>query len=357
MSIYVRDGGVWKPATAYVKDAGVWKLTNAYVKDAGTWKLASASLDTTPPAKPTISLTTVNNRYLSVGISVGSSNVADLKMVRVLVTDAVTPTSQFSTVGYVSLADADYPGEPWSDWTYNTTGRVNSAATTYKEYPPNPTSSTQLAGGKYYYVSAWSVDNSGNWSAMSQKSVYLTPLTTDPGTQTPSDTDTRKTYTDTWTATWSRSWKGDNSIYSTGGTLKTGAWPDMKGQMRSIVSFPSVKIQNALVGAEIKKVEVRLRTRNNYYDYGRVRWQYHNNNGQPSDPADVNHFGVWNEETGWADETTKWINITSDTPSQWKDGGKNGLWFAATDSDLHYATSLAGHDTASPPAIRITYLK
>lgn len=40
MTHYVKDGGVWKPASnGFVKDAGVWKpIGQAHVKDAGVWK-------------------------------------------------------------------------------------------------------------------------------------------------------------------------------------------------------------------------------------------------------------------------------------------------------------------------------
>lgn len=40
MPTYVKDAGIWKPATGvHVKDAGIWKpVSQAYAKDAGIWK-------------------------------------------------------------------------------------------------------------------------------------------------------------------------------------------------------------------------------------------------------------------------------------------------------------------------------
>ena len=39
MSIYVKNGGVWKPARPSIKDGGVWKtVQKAFVKNAGVWK-------------------------------------------------------------------------------------------------------------------------------------------------------------------------------------------------------------------------------------------------------------------------------------------------------------------------------
>ncbi|CDX21468.1 hypothetical protein MPLDJ20_110386 [Mesorhizobium plurifarium] len=39
MPSYVKDAGVWKPATVWVKDAGIWKQPpSQYVRDAGVWK-------------------------------------------------------------------------------------------------------------------------------------------------------------------------------------------------------------------------------------------------------------------------------------------------------------------------------
>lgn len=42
MPIHVKDGGVWKEATAFVRDGGVWKQANLSVRDGGTWKEATA---------------------------------------------------------------------------------------------------------------------------------------------------------------------------------------------------------------------------------------------------------------------------------------------------------------------------
>ena len=40
LNVYVRDGGVWKQATAmYVRASGVWKtVTTVSVRDGGVWK-------------------------------------------------------------------------------------------------------------------------------------------------------------------------------------------------------------------------------------------------------------------------------------------------------------------------------
>lgn len=49
MTIYVRDGGAWKPVTdLQVKDGGVWKPVRAgYVRDGGVWKRYHASVPAT----------------------------------------------------------------------------------------------------------------------------------------------------------------------------------------------------------------------------------------------------------------------------------------------------------------------
>lgn len=354
MTTYIKDGGVWKPASVYVKDAGVWKLSTAYVKDAGVWKLAS-NPDVTPPATPTVTASVINGKYFNVGVKVGTANVADLSTVRVLVSTTAQPGSWTSS-GLVNDVDQDYPGEIWSDWEYNTDVRPDSSVFTYKAYPANADDSVQLQAGTYY-ISAFAKDTAGNISAAGTATAVIPYV----GTVTPPTT--QLSYTSDFTATWSKSWYGnasgtanDNDVFSNGEKLRVGFWPQ-SGRMISALGFNSTDIMRHLKGATITKVQVRLHSREMYYNSGNVRWRYHARTTAPSTWNYTWDFGPTRDYTNWPDWTAKWIDITADSPTQWKTGAKTGLYLLPADDSLHSAICMTGHLLASPPVIRFTYLK
>lgn len=385
----MKSGGIWREAQPFVKNGGVWKSAEAYVKNGGVWKVAAAT-DTTPPPAPTMTLTVRDGRYVEVGIKVGTSDVADLSLVRVLVSTTGFPGSPLAS-GYISQADATWPAEPWSDWKYTGSTRTNSSQVYVKNYPQNANDATQLTGDRYYYFSAFAQDEAGNWSGVTQSRIWVAaapstpgedptppidpydPEDPEPGTDEPGDggtdtptepvptpTDTRTQQTLVFYPNWSRSFYGqvkDGAVYAYGDTLKVGPWPG-NGGMRSLIGWPEVEMARLLKGATILKVELRLTTKNQYYQRGEVRFNYHALATPPSDIEGVSHFGTWVVSGQWPDNTTRWIDITSASPDQWKSGAKKGIFLSSSDlSSLWTAVTIAGHELERKPALRFTVLK
>lgn len=178
---YQKINGVWTLVTRpYVKRGGVWMpVQEVWVKESGVWT-KSWYYDVTPPQQPEISLQIVDNRYIKVGLrSPSSSNDPQLQRMRLLYRDdGKFPSTQFGSYE-IKGSDNDYPNEEWSNFWYNNSnptthgGHSDSSVFVYKQYPLNPTSKTNLPGGKYYYFGAWAEDKAGNWSAGTQKAIYM----------------------------------------------------------------------------------------------------------------------------------------------------------------------------------------
>lgn len=171
MTLYQRVDGVYvQVKRPHVKRNGVYvPVREAYVRQAGDYNMAYEH-DKTPSSPPELSLQWIDTRYLRIGVTLPGVADEDLKRIRVLVSRKAMPTTQFGS-GYVYEEDADWTREPWSDWYYNgenpdsrADDHGNSNVWSYKQYPANPTANTNLPGGQYYYVAAWSEDKNGNWS-------------------------------------------------------------------------------------------------------------------------------------------------------------------------------------------------
>lgn len=181
MTVYQKIADVWvEVQRPYARRNGVWvPATDVYVKRSGSW-VRAYEYDKTPSSPPEISLQIISNRYIKLGIRIPGAADPDVKRVRVLASRKEMPTTQFG-VGYLYEEDADWKGESWSDWYFNGANPVKSGAnhgadTTdwdYKQYPPNPTDSTNLPGGQWYYFAAWSEDMNGNWSVGTYTKVWM----------------------------------------------------------------------------------------------------------------------------------------------------------------------------------------
>ena len=196
MPLYQNINGVWtlcqKP---YVKRGadGVWQVAQeAWVKRSGTW-VNAYDADVTPPNPPELTLQivedfatikgqkTLQSRWIKVGVRLpGTTNDDDAKLIRVLTNFAgKPPTTQFGGT-YTTTPDDTYPKEPWSDYYYNDLGKGgwghnDTSALIYKQWGdgPNPTSGTIMKGDKDYFFTAWSLDNSGNWSVAVPATIHV----------------------------------------------------------------------------------------------------------------------------------------------------------------------------------------
>jgi hypothetical protein len=353
MTIYTKDGGVWKAATPYLKKNGTWtEPTQVWTKDAGIWKLVYQA-DTTPPPVPTLTLAFIDNRYLNVSVKPATSAVADLDKVRVLVSNTGYPATPFSS-GYVSEADVTYPNEPWSDFLFNATGAHSDTTATYmKEWPLNPGSTRALTGGATYYFSAFSVDKRGNWSA-GAFAQFKAPDRTggDPGTPIPVTTKVTE-----FPATFSGSYYGTDALRWSGVYLYQGYWASADGAQESIVGFNSAAIVSALKTAKtITKVELYMYCRQAYNPSTGMllRYGFHDAAALPGSIATLNRFGVLQNNL-FHSADGHWIDITSMSTSVWKSGIAKGMFFQPNTFDRHYSGLFDGHTQAHPPKLRITY--
>lgn len=173
MTSYVKVDGSWTSVLRpSVKIVDVWYPAKAvYVKVGSAWQL-SYEYDVTPSAAPELSLEIIDGRFIKVGARLpGISNDPDLSMIRVLVSRTGQP-STYNGSGFLASSDKDYPGESWSDWEYQTSKRPDSSLWTYKQYPYNPDSNTNLPGDKFYWFAAWSKDKNENWSQGTFTKIY-----------------------------------------------------------------------------------------------------------------------------------------------------------------------------------------
>jgi hypothetical protein len=188
VALYQKVDGVWVLAQRpYLKRNGVFVASNAaYVKRSGAW-VQAYEFDVTPPNPPEITLSVVEDfdtvkgeqvlqtRYIRVGTRLpGSSNDSDARLTRVLTNYAGNPPSTQFGGTYTSTPDHDWPGEPWSEWRYNSYGNHNDTSNyTYKQWPPNVTSGFTVTGDKEYFFTGWSLDENGNWSSSTPASIKI----------------------------------------------------------------------------------------------------------------------------------------------------------------------------------------
>ena len=188
MALYQKVDDVWVLCqTPYVKRNGVYvPVEEAWVKRSGSWVIAYDA-DVTPPNPPEITLRivedfatvkgvkTLQSRWIAVGVRIsGASNDPDASMVRVLTNfNGKPPTTQFGGT-YTTTPDKTYPGEKWSEWTYNKGGEHNdTSVVNAKQWPPNASAGYTIPGDKDYYFTGWSLDNSGNWSVATAASIHV----------------------------------------------------------------------------------------------------------------------------------------------------------------------------------------
>lgn len=164
---YKTDDG-WKQTIPYGRAANGWaKSPKGYRKTSSTVWTDLFTTDLTPPAVPTIVSVTVSSD-LSVNqgrlsITVKAPATADVSVIRVKVGKAVSANND-TDANYVATQDGT--GYPWSEW------HVVPNQTVTKTWPM----SGNLTNGATYYVTAWAMDKTRNYSAPVNKSVvYKTP--------------------------------------------------------------------------------------------------------------------------------------------------------------------------------------
>lgn len=198
MTLYIKQNDIYTAVDRpYVAVNGVYTgVKEAYVKVAGTYRSAYL-YDVTPPNPPEITLQLIEHygagdagpnkltgRYIKVGVRLpGASNDPDARLTRVLTnyptSSETPPTTQFGGT-YTQTPDNNYPGEPWSEWRYNSYGGHNdTSAYIYKQWTPNSTATSDLQNDKDYHFKGWALDNQGNWSVPTEAKIHVPKASVD----------------------------------------------------------------------------------------------------------------------------------------------------------------------------------
>ena len=196
MTVYVRVNGVYtaidrpfvRVGGSYIGAKGVWVRktdgTGTSYRQAFLW-------DVTPPKPPEVALQLVENRnsknvligrYLKVGTRLTSAaNDPSARLIRVLSNYAGAAPTSFNGPTFTQSPDADWKGEPWSEWRYNDYGPHNdSSILGFKQWPLNATATADhLTDDKIYYFTAWALDNHGNWSVPTPAQIKVPKATKD----------------------------------------------------------------------------------------------------------------------------------------------------------------------------------
>jgi hypothetical protein len=226
-AIWTKTEDGWKSTIPYGRSTAGWaKAIKGYRKTAATVWTDLFTTDFTPPAAPTITSITVtadlkvNQGRLS--ITIKAPTTSDVVRVRVKVGKTVS-TNNTTDSNYVAAVDGT--GQEWSEWDMV----PNSTKT--KTWPL----SGNLTNGATYYVTAWAVDRTRNYSkAVSSSIKYATPKAI-----------TVKDISATIVPTDSRSIQKSNNYWVTGDKfLRTGGPTNWHG-----LWFYSTRLPTTLKGA------------------------------------------------------------------------------------------------------------
>ena len=167
-AIWTKTEDGWKSTIPYGRATAGWhKAIKGYRKTAATVWTDLFTTDFTPPAVPTIVSVTVtadldvNQGRLS--ITIKAPTTSDVVRVRVKVGKTIS-TNNTTDSNYVAAVDGT--GQEWSEWD------MVPNQTKTKTWPL----AGNLTNGATYYVTAWAVDRTRNYSTAVNKSVkYATP--------------------------------------------------------------------------------------------------------------------------------------------------------------------------------------
>lgn len=176
-------------------------------------------------------------------------------------------------------------------------------------------------------------------------------------------------FTDTFEATWSDSYDGDNNAKPreyTLGRLYQGRYghhnaidniyynPIYWGSQRSLIGFDVKKIQEALVGGTVHRIELYLKNEHFWYvKGGKASIVSHNFSNKPSK---FNHVDIIKEET-FSKGQGKWVRLPVELGEQLKNGEISGFGLYKNTSDLDYYGYFSGATSKDRPKLRIIYAK
>lgn len=236
-------------------------------------------------------------------------------------------------------------------------GAVSGSTMTVRTYTP---------GDSYFSPLRWTVEDVGP-SVPDTFQLNNGSGSTSTGGTAP-DT-AKKQYTTTWTQEWGASFEGGGakrtdtdlyqgytSYYAAGGIHRSLTGLVGGADYSSDAGEIGKTTVQALTGATVDKVEVKLHCNHSYYnDGGSVRIGYH---GELTEPAAI-PTAAWDIFSVFFKRgETKWVELPSTTYDDWKSGAYRGVTLGPGDGSVDEYMRFEGADTATNrPALRITYTR
>lgn len=188
------------------------------------------------------------------------------------------------------------------------------------------------------------------------------------GTATPKPAAIKKTYVTTWGASSGQCYNGAGSPISKAGQMQQGYYSGTNGNTKSLIFFAGANstgsetnktITQALSGAQVKKVEVRLYPVRWYYGSGGTgvvgMWSQAGSS-PPGSFSGGSMGGV--QSANWAAGQERWVTLSlANAVAAIGSGSRGVLVGPGPSNSLTYYGAFAGPGQAHPPAIRITYTK
>ena len=363
---YVRSKGVWKPMLDIRrKSSGSWNYVNTVqLKSAGVWKLAHNNVPP-PLSNPEISIDlvigssgsgndVVHWRYLNIGAKLTSmADESSCVMIRVLVSTDGYPSSPTGQ-GYIAVETEGFPNEPWSDFYFHGTTpngtKVNRATTNQKtkNYPRNAGRGTVLPAGKTQYVSAWALDNRGQWGSR-VTTQWLIPTgfgdsdrTFRTGRFTP--TDMSSAYFNGNPGTGSNPWVDDPLVIGAPGTVGANTYPS------SVYFFYGQAMSSALAGADlVKDAKIYFqRSPDAHGSSGGANWPdpfVHNRTGRGDTTSNDQVFRDTAQTATVLRGQSGWVTLTESACAELLVNARRGVGLVSKDQD----TALVDRIKLTPP--------
>jgi hypothetical protein len=326
-TIYIKTVDGWKPGPLYTKDATSWKpVVHLYEKTAPTVWTERFNADLVPPGVIVFSAGAHNTTTKTYSVTVKLAADVDVTGGCLKMSKTAYPTNP-GVVDANSFTNTQADGQPHWSWTGapgSTTTRVTPA----------------LSSGTKYYVTGWTRDASGNWSAPTQYT------TTTPLPPAPSKVLTTKTAyvtcTDSASYRSSYGWRTDNNyVYQGSGDNFQGFW------------FYGTAIYNLIKNAyDLTKVELYVQRSSSSHGIagdGNIMIGHHDLTSQPSgSPGSNRVVGEYNAvDLGRGEGKT--ITLKSDWHNNFLSGEYRGIgmMYGTTSTTSSYYNICYGKGTTS----------
>lgn len=188
-------------------------------------------------------------------------------------------------------------------------------------YRDQETTLTGLATGTTYVISVRAIDQAGNESKVSAKTITKTSGPPGGSATTPAN------FTQVWTANWSKSYTYSGAPANWLGTdLYQGVHSDGSGNYRALIGFNDEKIRAELQGVDVHSCQVWL-----YFTYwkkstgGTAIFGTHNYDNRPSTWNNANVLQDRDRSSGWPKPGGRWVNLGEVIGENFRTGSAKGI--------------------------------